>query len=93
MQPTVLINRHRQTALIVAQSGRKQLVVELGKGVLTVSSLSAKDIQARGYTISDYPAKQAAQTYLRHAAGVSKRARGYLEEIASGEFSAPLMFG
>lgn len=93
MQPTVLINQHRQTAIIVAQSGNKQLVVELGKGMLTVSSLSAKDIQARGYVISDYPPRQAALSYLHHAAGVSERARRYLEDIAHGEFSAPLLFG
>jgi hypothetical protein len=92
MQPTVLINRHRQTALIVAQSGKKQLVVELGKGMLTVSSLSAKDILTRGYSISGYPPKQAALSYLRHAGGVSERARGYLEEVAQGEFTASLLF-
>jgi hypothetical protein len=93
MQPTVLINQHRQTAIIVAQSGKKHLVVELGKGVLTVASLSAKDLWARGYIISDYPPKQAALSYLRHAAGVSERAKGYLEDVAHGEFSAPLLFG
>jgi len=93
MQPTVLINQHRQTAIIVAQSGKKQLVIKLGKGMLTVSSLSAKDLWALGYIISDYPPKQAALSYLSHAAGVSERAKGYLEEIAHGEFTAPLLFG
>jgi len=93
MQPTVLINQHRQTALIVAESGKKQLVVELHKGKLTVKALSAKDIEKRGYALSDYPPKQAALSYLSHAAGVGDRAREYLEGVARGEFSGTLEFG
>lgn len=92
MQPTVLINQHRQTALVVAASGKKLLVVELLKGKLTVTALSAKDIEKRGYHVSDYPPVQAAQAYLAHAAGVSERARGYLQEVVGGEFSGLLTF-
>jgi hypothetical protein len=92
MQPTVLINQHRQTALVVAISGKKQLVVELGKGMLTVTPFTIADIWARGYAFSDYPPNQAALAYLRHAGGVSDRARSYLEDIACGEFSGSLAF-
>ncbi|MDP1557999.1 MAG: hypothetical protein Q8K59_01335 [Nitrosomonas sp.] len=92
MQPIVLINHHRNTALMVAVSGKKRLVIKLGKGKLTVSSLSAKEIETQGYAVSNYPPGQAAKSYLCHGAGVSKRAQRYLENIADGEFSDVLLF-
>ena len=55
MQPVVLINRQRNTALLVAFGNEKQRVIKLGKDRLTVSSLSAMEIEAQGYTVSDYP--------------------------------------
>ncbi|SFP46003.1 hypothetical protein SAMN05216419_100395 [Nitrosomonas cryotolerans] len=91
MQPTVLIDQHRHTAIIVATNRKKQLVIKLGKGKLTVSSISTKEIKAQGYTVSDYPPKLAAQSYLYHGAGVSDRAKRYLEEIANGEFPGMLV--
>lgn len=91
MQPVVLINHQRNTALLVACGRKKQLVIKLGKSKLTVSSLSAKEIEAQGYTISDYPPELAARKYLRHGAGVSKRAERFLEEIANGKFSGVLI--
>jgi hypothetical protein len=90
MQPTVLINQHRNTALLVATSEKNTLVIKMGKGKLTVSSLSAKEIDVQGYSVSDYSPKQAAQLYLLHRGGVSQRARQYLERIASEEFSGML---
>lgn len=81
MQPTVLINHHRQTAIIVAKQGNKLQLIKLEKGQLTVSSLTAAKIETLGYRVSDYSPCEAAQTYLRHGAGVSKRARMYLEQI------------
>jgi len=92
MQPTVIINQHRNTAIIVATSGKKLLVIKLGKGKLTVTSLSLAEIKAQGYAASDYSPKLAAQSYLQHGAGVSERARKYLEKIACGEFSTMLVF-
>lgn len=91
MQPVVLINHHRNTALLVAASSNKQLVIKLGGKKLTVSSLTVKEIQAQGYTVSDYPPELAARSYLQHGAGVSKRAKSYLEEIAHGRFSGVLI--
>ena len=87
MQPVVLINHQRNTALLVASGNNKQRVIKLGEGRLTVSSLSVKEIEAQGYTVSDYPPELAAREYLRHGAGVSKRAERVLEEIAHGKFS------
>lgn len=91
IQPTVIINRHRQTALIVAASGKKLLVIKLGTGKLTVTSASLEEIRQQGYTANDYSPKLAALSYLQHGAGVSSRARKYLEKIARSEFSAHLM--
>jgi hypothetical protein len=91
VQPVVLINHQRNTALLVAWGNEKQRVIKLGKGRLTVSSLSAKEIEAQGYTVSDYPPELAAREYLRHGAGVSKRAKRALEEIAYGKFSGILI--
>jgi hypothetical protein len=90
MQPVVLINHQRNTALLVAYGNEKQLVIKLGKSKLTVSSLSAKEIEAQGYTVSEYPPELAARQYLQHGAGVSKRAKRFLEEIAHGKFSGIL---
>jgi len=92
MQPVVLINHHRNTALLVSSSSKKQLVIKLGKRKLTVSSLSVKEIEAQGYTVSDYPPELAARSYLQHGAGVSKRAKHFLEEIAHRKFSGVLIF-
>jgi hypothetical protein len=93
MQPTVIINQHRNTAIVVATSGKKLLVIKLGKGKLTVTSLSLEKVKDQGYTTNDYSPKLAAQSYLQHGAGVSDRARKYLEKIACGEFSGTLAFG
>ena len=92
MQPTVLINQHRQTAIIVATCGKKLLIVKLGKGKLTVASLLHTEIQAQGYVTSDYSPTKAARSYLKHGAGVSKRAQRYLQEIAKSECSEVLTF-
>jgi hypothetical protein len=91
MQPVVLINHHRNTALLVAASSNKLLVIKLGGKKLTVSSLTLKEIEAQGYTVSEYPPELAAQSYLRHGAGASKRAKLYLEKIAHGRFSGVLI--
>lgn len=92
MQPTVIINQHRNTALIVASSGKKLLVIKLGKGKLTVTPLSLAEIKDQGYIVSNYSPKLAAQSYLQHGAGVSERARKYLENIARSEFSDKLIY-
>ncbi|GJL74762.1 MAG TPA: hypothetical protein PKM20_07725 [Nitrosomonas sp.] len=90
MQPTVVMNHHRQTAIIVAKSGKKLQIIKLGKGRLTVTSLSAAEIETQGYKVSQYSPNQAARSYLEHGAGVSKRARKYLEEISRHKFSDTL---
>ena len=92
MQPTVIINQHRNTAIIVATSGKKLLVIKLGTKKLTVTALSLQEIKDQGYAVSDYSPRQAAQSYLQHGAGVSEKARKYLEKIAAGEFSGALLF-
>lgn len=92
MQPSVIINQHRHTAIVVAASGKKMLVIKLGKGKLAVTALSLQEIRDQGYVASDYSPKQAAQSYLQHGAGVSDKARRYLEKIAAGDFSDRLLF-
>lgn len=92
MQPTVIINQHRNTAIVAAVSGKHLLVIKLGKGKLTVTPLSIEEIKIQGYTISDYSPNVAAQFYLQHGAGVSERARKYLEKIAGDKFSDSFMF-
>ncbi|MXS83055.1 hypothetical protein [Nitrosomonas oligotropha] len=92
MQPTVIINQHRHTAIIAGASGKKLLVIKLGKGKLTVTTISLQEINAQGYTVSDYSPALAAQSYLQHGAGVSEKARHLLEKIAAGEFSDQLLF-
>ncbi len=62
----------------------------MGEGKLTVSSLSTKEIDTLEYTVSTYSPKLAAQLYLNHSGGVSKRAKLHLEKIAKGEFSGML---
>ncbi|SFF18231.1 hypothetical protein [Nitrosomonas sp. Nm166] len=92
LQPTVIINQHRNTAIIVATRGKNLLVIKLGKGKLTVTSISLENIKLQGYMISNYSPKLAAQSYLQHGAGVSEKAKQYLEKIASGKFSDSLVF-
>ncbi len=91
MQPTVIINQHRNTAIIVATSGKNLLVIKLAKGKLTVTPLSLEKIKVQGYITSNYSPKLAAQSYLQHGAGVSERARKYLEKIACSNFSDSLI--
>ncbi len=90
MQPTVLINHHRQTAIIVAKQGNKLRLIKLGTGQLTVSSLTATEIETLGYQVSDYSPCEAARTYLKHGAGVSKHARVYLEQITQNQLPGVL---
>jgi len=85
MQPAVVINQHRQTAIIIANRGKKLQLIRLGKGQLTVSSLTADEIEALGYRICDYSPREAARAYLKHGAGVSKRARVCLEQITQNQ--------
>ena len=90
MQPTVIINQHRQTALIVANSGKKLLVIKLATGKLVVTTVSLEEIRQQGYTVSDYSPKMAALSYLQHGGGVSARAKKFLEKISNSEFNASL---
>lgn len=92
MQPSVIINQHRNTAIIVATSGKGVVVIKLGKGKLTVTTLSQKAIADQGYAVSNYSPKQAAERYLKHGAGVSEKARKYLEKIAASGFTGGLDF-
>jgi hypothetical protein len=85
MQPTVIINHHRQTAIIIANQGNKLQLIRLGKGQLTVSSLTSAEIEALGYRVCDYSPCEAAATYLKHGAGVSKRAKTCLEQITQNQ--------
>ncbi len=87
MQPTVIVNHHRQTAIIVAQHGKKFQMIKLIQGRLKVTSLSATQIETQGYSVCSYSASQAARAYLKHGAGVSRRAKLLLEHIAGNEFS------
>ncbi|UJP06201.1 MAG: hypothetical protein LZF61_04285 [Nitrosomonas sp.] len=89
-QPSVVINQHRQTALIAAAQGRKLLVIKLGAGKLTVTAASLEEIRRQGYAVSDYSPKLAAISYLQHGAGVSDRARVLLEKIAANDYPASL---
>ena len=90
MQPTVIINHHRQTAIIVARQGNKLQLVKLGKGQLTVTSLTTAEIEALGFQVSDYSPSEAAKSYLNHGAGVSKRAKKYLEDIINNQLPGVL---
>lgn len=90
MQPTVIVNHHRQTALIVAASGSKLQLIKLGKGQLKVTSLTPSELETQGYQVSDYSPCQAARAYLQHGGGISVRARKYLEGITENKFSETL---
>lgn len=90
MQPTVVINHHRQTAIIIANQGNKLQLIRLGKGQLTVSSLTATEIEALGYRVCEYSPCEAARAYLKHGAGVSKRARIHLERITQNQLAGTL---
>jgi hypothetical protein len=91
-QPTVIINQHRNTGIVVATSGKRLLVIKLNKSKLTVTSMSVEEIRMQGYARSDYSPKLAAQSYLQHGAGVSVRAKKYLEWIVCAELSDSLIF-
>ena len=91
MQPTVIINHHRHTAIVVATSGKRLLIIKLGKGKLSVTSAFLEEIWQQGYCASNYSPKLAASSYLKHGAGVSARARKYLEKIAGSDFPGSLM--
>lgn len=90
MQPTVVMNHHRQTAIIVAKKGNKLQMIKLGKGRLTVASFTAVEIEIQGYKVSHYSPSKAAHAYLQHGAGVSERARKYLEEVTRLKYSDQL---
>lgn len=91
MQPTVVINHHRQTAIIIANQGSRLQLIRLGKGQLTVSLLTATEIEILGYRVCDYSPSEAARAYLKHGAGVSKRARAYLEQIIQNQLPGTLL--
>jgi hypothetical protein len=90
MQPTVVINHHRQTAIIIANQGDKLQLIRLAKGRLTVSSLTAVEIRALGYRVCDYSPSEAARAYLKHGAGVSRHARMHLERITQNQLPGTL---
>jgi len=92
MQPTVIVNQHRNTAIIVTSSGSKLLIIKLSTRKLVVSVLTIDEIKAQGYVATDYSPQQAARSYLEHGAGVSLKAKKFLEEIASKPLSGQLDF-
>lgn len=92
MQPTLIINRHRHTGIIVGVRGQNLLVIKLGKRKLTVSSICLETISIQGYIINNYSPKLAEQAYFQHGAGVSERGREYLEKITRAHFSDSLIF-
>ncbi len=64
LQPAVFIDKKVNTAIIVGKNGKKLPVIKFGKGKLTVTSLSSKEIMDQGYAANDYLPKLAALSSL-----------------------------
>jgi hypothetical protein len=80
----VIIDCNRRTAIVVSR-GRKLLhVVPLEEGELVIRTLSPEDMRSRGFRELDYPLKKAVRKYLRHAGGVSAKAKAALKAVSIG---------
>lgn len=77
----VLINAHRQTAIVITQGPVWVTCIRMQDGQLTTTRLSQEQIEEEGFQPLDYPIARAAQMYLQHPGGVSDAARRHLEEI------------
>lgn len=77
----VLINNHRQTAIVLAQGPVWITCVQMQDGQLTTGKLSQDDVDEAGWRELDYPLEKAIRQYLRHPGGVSPAARRELEAL------------
>lgn len=77
----VLINAHRQTAIVLIQGPVWVTCVRMQDGLLTTTRLSQEQIEEEGWRELDYPTVKAVKQYLQHPGGVSDAARRHLEEI------------
>lgn len=77
----VLINTHRQTAVVITQGPVWVTVVKMEDGRLHISRLSQENLEEEGWRELDYPTAKAATRYLQHPGGVSDAARRALVEV------------
>ena len=77
----VLINAHRQTAIVLTQGPAWVTCIRMQDGQLTTTRLSQESLEGEGWRELDYPVAKAARQYLKHPGGVSDAARRALEHI------------
>jgi hypothetical protein len=79
----VLIDRNRRTAIVVGRGRKLTKLVQMEEGALVVRLFSPEDLEERGFTeLPDYPVKRAVRKFLKHAGGISQKARASLRAVA-----------
>lgn len=78
---TVLIDRNRHTAIVVRTGRKLTHLVTLEPGELVLRAYTQQALRARQFQPIDYPVPRAVRQYLRHAGGVSGKARKALKSL------------
>lgn len=77
----VLIDRNARTAIVVRVGRKLTHLVPLEEGELVVRALAPAEMAERGFRPLEYPVKRAVRKYLKHAGGVSSKARKALKGL------------
>lgn len=77
----VLVDHNRRTAIVVRMGRKLTHLVPLEEGELVLRSLSPAEMEDRGFRPLDYQLKKAVRLYLKHASGISTKARKALRAL------------
>jgi hypothetical protein len=77
----VLVDHNRRTAIVVRMGRKLTHLVPLEEGELVLRSLSPAELAHRGFRPIDYPLKKAVRVYLKHAGGISPKAKQALRAL------------
>lgn len=77
----VLIDRNARTAIVISEGRKLTHLVPLEDGELVVRSLSDDEMRERMFRPLEYPINKAVRKYLKHAGGVSPKARKALKGV------------
>jgi hypothetical protein len=79
----VLVDCNRRTAIVVRVGRSLTHLVPLDDGELVLRSLSTAEMADRGFRPIEYPLKKAVRVYLKHAGGISSKARKALRSLVT----------
>jgi hypothetical protein len=83
----VIINRHRNTGILLNEAGKMARVILMDETTLDVQEIALKTLWKDYFPLENYEDSKAARHYLKHAAGVTERAHRELNRLCGTPLS------